>query len=271
MGAAAITPGELWTRDQLAALLAGRFSPSAIAAFLLASQRRAAQVRRARPALARQSRQWMSAGAAVWIALALAGAQPWRRRLRAGLAWWGAGAVMLDWHLGMAETPDGRPLALGPADALTLLRVWLVPVAADSPVPGVVAVGALTDVLDGMAARATEPSRLGRDLEGLADACFAAAALLGARRRGWLGPGAAVAELARLGAGFGYALLVYFGTAGAPDPRVTRAARVAAPVRVAGLLAAGRGRPGLADALVLSGCAWSVAELARAAGAARRA
>ena len=269
MSAAAVTPGELWTREQLAALLSRGFSPPAIARFLLASQRRASQVRRARPALARQARRWMAAGAAGWVALALAGVEPWRRRQRAGLAWWGAGAVMLDWHLGMVETPDGRPRPLGPADALTLLRVWLVPVAADTPAPIVVAVGALTDVLDGVVARATEPSRLGRDLEGLADACFAAAALRGARRRGWLGPGAAVAELARLGVGFGYALVVYFGTAEAPDARVIRAGRVTAPVRVAGLLAAGRGRRRLADGLVISGCALSVAELAAAAGGSR--
>lgn len=264
MSTAAITPGELWTREQLTTLLARRFSPPAIAGFLMASQRRAGEVRRARPALARQARRWMATGAAAWVALAVAGAEPWRRRLRAGLAWWGAGAAMLDWHLGMVETADGRPRPLGPADALTLLRVWLVPVAADTPAPLVVGVGAMSDVLDGVLARATEPSRLGRDLEGLADACFAAAALGGARRRGWLGRGAAVAESTRLGVGLAYALVVYFGAAEAPHARVLRAGRVTTPVRVAGMLAAGRGRRRLADVLLITGCTWSVVELARA-------
>jgi hypothetical protein len=39
---------------------------------------------------------------------------------------------MLDWHLGMFETDDGRPRRLGPADALTLSRVSLVPTVAGS-------------------------------------------------------------------------------------------------------------------------------------------
>ena len=82
---------------------------------------------------------------------------------------------MLDWHLGMVETEDGRARALGAADALTLGRVWLAPVALASPTPLVCAAGFATDALDGPLARAAEPTRAGRDLEGLADACFATA------------------------------------------------------------------------------------------------
>ena len=57
----------------------------------------------------------------------------------------------------------------------------------------------VTDALDGCIARATEPTRIGRDLEGLADWAFAAAALRGALRRDWLSRGAAAASSLRLG------------------------------------------------------------------------
>jgi phosphatidylglycerophosphate synthase len=250
-----VTEGELWARAELEHLLDRRFSPVAIAGFLDASFRRSADVRRSRPELARQSRRWMAVGAAAWLL------PPFRRRARVGLAWWALTALILDWHLGMVETPDGRPRPLSCADALTLARAWLVPVAARAPTPAVIGAAALSDVLDGALARRGEPTRAGRDLEGLVDACFGAAALLGALRRGAVAPAAVGAELARVGAGFGYALVVYFGRAGAPDPRVTRAARLTTPVRAAGLIAAGLGRRRLASALLAAGSAWSVGSL----------
>jgi len=119
----------------------------------------------------------MGAGGAAWVVLALSGAEPFRRGVRGGLAWWGATALMVDWHLGMVESEDGRPRALGPADALTLARAWLVPVAAHAPTPLVCLAAGASDVLDGHLARADEPTRIGRDLEGLVDAAFAVAAL----------------------------------------------------------------------------------------------
>ena len=122
----------------------------------------------------------------------------------------------------------------------------------------------VTDGLDGRLARASEPTRIGRDLEGLADWAFAAAALRGAVRRGWLGRAAGIGELARLGVGLGYALFVWFGSAAAPDPRVLHAARVTTPVRAGGLVAAGLGHRRLADALVAGGAAWSVVAIGRA-------
>ena len=164
---------------------------------------------------------------------------------------------MLDWHIGMFETPDGRERNLGPADAMTLTRVWLVPAVADAPAPWMCAVAFATDGLDGALARMGEPTRIGRDLEGLADWGFAAAALRGAVRQGWLGRGAGISELARLGAGLGYALAMWFGSAAAPDPRVLHAARITTPVRAGGLVAAGLGHRRAADALVAGGAAWS--------------
>src|SRR5205807_1475933 len=69
-----LTEGELWAREQLTALLAARFSPAAAGRFLLASQRRANDVRRARPKLGRQARRWMAGGGCAWAGLAVLGA-----------------------------------------------------------------------------------------------------------------------------------------------------------------------------------------------------
>jgi hypothetical protein len=263
------TEGERWAREQLERLLERRFRPSAVSAFLAASQRRANEVRARRPGLARQARRWIAAGAAAWLAMAAAGVEPFRARLRAGLCWWAATAAMLDWHLGMVETEDGRPRPLGPADALTLSRAWMAPAVLDDPRPALVALAGTSDVLDGIVARAGEPTRIGRDLEGLVDACFAAAALGGARRRGLIGGWAAAGEQARLAAGVAYAFAVWFGTAAAPDPALIRAARLTTPVRFAGLLAAGAGRRRAAGLLVAGGSLSSVAVLVRAAQVAR--
>ncbi len=135
------------------------------------------------------------------------------------------------------------------------------------PLPLVCLAAAATDTLDGPAARRAGPTRAGRDLEGLVDACFAAAALRGARRRGWLGRGPAAAELARIGAGFAYAVGVWFGRAQPPPAALLHAARWSTALRVAGLVTAGRGRRRLAGALLLAGSGLSLALLARAAAA----
>jgi hypothetical protein len=215
---------------------------------------RSARIRRERPQLARQAQTWLALGAVAHLA---------RRR---GLAWWALVALMVDWHLGMVESEDGEPRNLSGADALTLTRAWLVPLALDAPTALVCSVAAVTDVLDGRVARRVGTTRAGRDLEGLVDACFAAAALRGARRRGWLGRRAVVAELARLGVGFGYSLFVYFGRARAPAGDLLHAARATTVLRLAGLVAAGTGRRRrLADRLTLAGSATSLALLIRAA------
>jgi phosphatidylglycerophosphate synthase len=253
-----LTDGERWTREQLAALLARRFSPPAVAGFLVASQRRTNAVRRERPALGRQARAWTAAGALAWLA------PPVRRHARAGLAWWALTALMLDWHLGMVETDDGEPRPLGTADALTLARCWLVPLAAAGPSPALVALAAATDVLDGRAARATSPTRAGRDLEGLVDACFAGAALRGLVRAGRLDRAVVGAEAVRLGAGVAYGLLVYFGRAERPSERVLRAGRAATGARVGGLALGAAGHRRAGGALLAAGSLWSLVALAPA-------
>jgi hypothetical protein len=247
------TEGELWTREQLQRLRAARFRPTAVARFLLASQRRAVRVRRARPAVARREARWAVIGAAGWLALAALEVEPFRRRVRAGLGGWTVTMAMLDWHLGMLETPHGRARNLGAADAATLLRAWLIPAVSDQPSPWLCAVGFATDALDGPLARASGATRLGRDLEGLVDAAFTAAAVRGGRRNASLGRVAAGCEAVRLGVGVAGAIGVYFGGARPPDPLLLRAGRRLAPVRAAGLILAGSGRRRLGDLLVASG------------------
>ena len=107
-------------------------------------------------------------------------------------------ALMLDWHLGMLETTDGRPVALGGADGLTLARAWLVPAVAQDAAPALVIIGAVSDLADGFVARRTRTTRLGRDLEGLVDACFTTAALHSSVRAGSVSRLPAGLELARL-------------------------------------------------------------------------
>lgn len=253
-----MTDGERWARDELERLRSRHFSPAAVTAFLLASGHRAADARAARPDLARRARRWELAGLAAWALPAAAGRQPFRRWLGPGLAWWGATCVMLDWHLGMFESEDGRQRNLGAADALTLTRAWLVPVIADGMSPAALAVAGVTDALDGPVARAGSPTRAGRDLEGLVDVAVLVAALLAAARHQRLHPGVIALELGRLATGVALAIAVYFTRAQRPSATIVRAGRWTTPVRMAGLLAAGAGHRRGADALVGGGSLASI-------------
>jgi len=236
-----MTEGEVWAREALDSLRAEGVGPAAIARFLVASQRRADRNRVARPELAEQARHWTAFGAAAWLLVG---------RSARGLAWWGFTALMLDWHLGMVETESGSPRRLGPADACTLARSWLVPLAAERASPLVLAAGFASDVADGRLARTSAPTRAGRDLEGAVDVAFAAASLRGAVRAGGLSRVVAALEGARLGAGVVATTASYFGHSRRPEPR---GARATAPVRAAGLLAAGLGRRRWANVLVAAG------------------
>jgi phosphatidylglycerophosphate synthase len=265
---AVLTDGERWTREQLSALQTRRFTP-AVGRFLRESWRRSASVRRERRALARRAHRWIAIGSLAWLGLAAGGVQPYRRRLRLGLAWWSATGLMLDWHLGMVETADGRVRNLGAADVLTLTRAWLVPVALDKPTPLVCAIAAASDALDGPLARRAGSTRAGRDLEALVDACFAAAALRGAVRQNWLPPAVVGAEFLRLGAGLGYAATAYFGTARPPRTELLHAARLTTVLRAGGLVLAGTSRRRAAAALIVAGSATSIALAAAATAGCR--
>jgi phosphatidylglycerophosphate synthase len=262
-----MTDGERWTREELARLSAGGWRPQALRDFLWAAQVRANVTRGRRGALARQEASWIAIGGFAWlVAGRLPAGSSLARARRRGLIWWAACALMLDWHLGMLETPDGRAVGLGPADALTLARAWLVPAVAERADPVLVLLGGLTDVADGQVARATRCTRLGRDLEGLVDACFTGAALRGAARAGGVSLLPIASEAARLIAGTLYASTAYLVAGRAPDPAVRTSGRGAAPLRVAGLIAAGAGRRRVANRLIGAATVVAVVELLSRSG-----
>lgn len=265
-----MTAGEEWAQAELARLRARGFTPAAVAAFLAASARRSDDVRRARPALARRARRWELAGAAAWSGLALSGRQPYRRRVISGLAWWAIVSAMLEWHLGMVESEVGEPRNLGAADALTLGRAFAVPVIADDLGAAALVAAGVSDVLDGIVARATVPTRAGRDLEGLVDAAVLAGALRCAQRTERLSRAVIALELGRIGAGSAYAVAIYFARARPPSDAILRAGRLTMPLRLAGLVAAGRGWRRPADAMLAAGSVTSLLLLALSVRAGRR-
>jgi hypothetical protein len=255
----ALTDGERWTAEALGALRAERYRPSAWAWFIRDSLWRSRATRRARPRLARQARRWGAVGAAAWLASCrLARGRPTvRLRPLRGLAWWFAVWRMLDWHLGMAEGGDGRPRPhLSPADAVTLARLWLVPVAIGvrrSPrgLPAVIVLGALTDALDGALARRRGRTRLGRDLDTIADLCFLTTAGFAARAAGRLPRPGVWALGMRHAAGVALATGAAFGRARRP---AIRARPAGGALRVSGLALCAGDRPRAGTIILLAGC-----------------
>jgi phosphatidylglycerophosphate synthase len=254
-----LTDGERWTATELESLRRQGYRLSAWIAFVAHSLRRSAETRQARPALVRQARRWGALGGLAWI-VACRGRhrQPGgHAATAAGLLWWLAAWRMLDWHLGMAEGGDGIPRPrLGRADAVTMARIWLVPLLpaiAGTPrrLAFVIALGGASDWLDGALARRDGRTRLGRDLDTFADLVFVQSATCAAYRSGRLGPMAAGAVAARHGVGVGLACGAVFVRARRP---AIRARRAGALLRFGGLTlaAAGSERPG--TALLIAGC-----------------
>jgi cardiolipin synthase len=161
-----------WTRETLAELRASQFRPRAWLRFLAKSFERAAELRREHWRAHRQSLALGAGGLVVWTSVAVAG-EPALAAIGAG--WWLLTMLMLNWHLGLLERPDGSPLpSLGVANILSLGRLGLVPVL---PVlkPELLAtaliVAGVTNALDGyLARRRREETRLGFWLDGVADA-----------------------------------------------------------------------------------------------------
>ena len=234
---AAPTEGERWARELLDRLRAERFAAAAWARFLDDSLRRARAIRARRPELVRQSRRWGAAG--------LAAAVPFGP---GAVAWWALWWAMADWHLGMAETADGRPRPLGAADALTLARLWAAPVVRRHPDPRLLAAALATDLLDGPLARRAGPTRLGRDLDSTADTALLAAALRGAAERRGLDPALLRLERARLAVATAVTLRSYFGASAPAPPQRNRG--LAAVLAAAGAMLAAQGRPRLAEPLL---------------------
>jgi phosphatidylglycerophosphate synthase len=209
--------------------------------------------------MARQAATWGVGGGAAWIVACVAA----RRRtdldprLSAGLGWWLAVWRMLDWHLGMAEGGDGVPRArLSDADAVTLLRFWLVPALPatarhDTALPVVIALGGVTDWLDGALARRRGRTRLGRDLDTTADLAFVSTAAISAHRAGRLTHLGLAALGARHGAGLAISLAAVFGRSRRP---AIRARPWGGMLRIGGLLLGAAGLPRAGTVLLVMGC-----------------
>jgi phosphatidylglycerophosphate synthase len=122
----------------------------------------------------------------------------------------------------MVEGKNGeRRERLGAADALTLVRLWLVPLLASQgnraqrsgpAFAALIGSAAASDAFDGAIARRAGTTRLGRDLDMLADALVSAVAARAASRAGWLPRHAARLAVIRSSAPAAYAAGLYFGT-----------------------------------------------------------
>ena len=258
-GVPAGTGGERWARQLLADLRDDGSAPAAWIRFLRSSFERAREVRTARPDLARQSRRLGLAGLTAWIAVRGAmrvGILPPVRRRAGGLTWWAMTWCMLDWHLGMVEGPAGeRRERLSAADAVTLARFWLVPLL--SACAGrrrqflaVLAIGSASDLSDGLLARRSGPTRLGRDLDTTADIAFFTTGVAAAARSGWIDRRAPAVLATRYVVGVAFVALHYFTRAERPAPSVFPETRWTAPFLAAGLAAGAGGRRRAGTALV---------------------
>lgn len=155
---------------------------------------------------------------------------------------------MLDWHLGMVEGPDGEPRErLSAADALTLLRLWSISLLAAQrdPVTGsgptfaaLIAAAAASDALDGALARRAGTTRLGRDLDTLADGLVSAVAARTAYRAGWLPRRVARLAVIRSSVPAGYAVGIYFLTGRRSLVDSLGTSRQLAPVLLGGIAVA---------------------------------
>jgi phosphatidylglycerophosphate synthase len=211
--------GEAWTREVLAELRAGRFTPGAWSWFLARSFARAHERRAERPREHRAVVAFGAVGSVAWLSLIAVGQL---RLALAGITWWLLHMAMLDWHLGLLERPDGSRLdRIGVANLLTLTRGGLPPALlalAGAPAGLVLlllAGGA--DVADGrLARRRNEETLLGVWLDGSADTFVVGAATLGAALHALLPLWAAALVLLRLALPCALIAGVYFGRARRP-------------------------------------------------------
>ena len=182
---------ERWARELLGELRAARFTPRAWLRFLRHSFERADKRRLERRREHRQAIGLGAVGLAAWCAVALAGEVG---LAAVGAAWWGLAILMVDWHLGMLERPDGRPIrSIGASNTLSLIRLGAVPALpflGPEALAGVLLGLGATNALDGwLARRRGEVTRLGFWLDGVADTLVlgTAAVVCGADGRiaGW--------------------------------------------------------------------------------------
>jgi CDP-diacylglycerol--glycerol-3-phosphate 3-phosphatidyltransferase len=260
-----VTHGERWAHDLLAGLHSARYRPRAWIRFLAASFERARERRLLHRRAHRQTLALETAGLAAWAAVGASG----RPVLgAAGAAWWLGVTVMLDWHLGMLERPDGSPTrGLGPANTLTLARLAVVPLLPLLTPPALavalLAVGGL-DVLDGRIAGARdEVTRLGFWLDGVADGALLGTAAVVAARAGLLPWWATGLVVARYVVPWISIATIYFA-AKPPAHRRRQATLLPGFVLFAGLVLAMLAAPA-ATVLVVVGSIGTVAALATSA------
>jgi phosphatidylglycerophosphate synthase len=165
-----------WTEETLERLRADKFTPRAWTTFLVASLRRARELRTDYPRAHRTLLLLAFAGGAACLAVGLAG-QP--QLAAATAAWWLAACLMVDWHLGLLDGHD----RLGAPNTLTLLRAGMVPaIVLLGRTPAGLAlfsVAGATDVVDGLLARGLgQATRLGFWLDGSTDGLLLGAAAL---------------------------------------------------------------------------------------------
>jgi phosphatidylglycerophosphate synthase len=179
-----VTVGEAWARELLAELRARRFRPAGWHVFFARSFRRAAETRARRAAEHRRLKVLAAVGLAGWAIVAVLG-RPWLGL--GGAAWLFTMLVMVDWHLGMLEDDQGRPLpGIGVPNLLGIGRCALVPLLLGVRTPVLLALLALagaSDLIDGWVARTRRmESRLGRFLDGGVDALVLGATAIAAAR-----------------------------------------------------------------------------------------
>jgi phosphatidylglycerophosphate synthase len=247
-----VTESERWTRELLTELRTARFAPGAWRRFLARSLERAEERRRERPREHRQALALGAIGLSAWSAVALAG-EPWLAA--AGAGWWALTIVMLDWHLGMLERPDGTPLGtIGSANLVALARIGAVPaLLALSPVllSAALAAAAVLDVLDGALARTRDQvSRLGFWLDGVADALVLSTVAVLAAANGDLPAWAALLVVARFALPAAAMTVSYFIAFEPPPARLDRA-RISGAALWTGLLLAGLDGPFAAELTAL--------------------
>lgn len=230
---------------------------------------RAREQRRVRGRQHRQTLALATIGVGGWSAVVLAG----RLELAlVGAGWWLLVSLMLDWHLGLVERPDGAPLAgLGAANVLSLLRLAAVPaLPALDPRLLAAALGAAgaLDVLDGRLARArNEVTRLGFWLDGAADGVLLGTAALVLASQGRLPTWAAGIVLARFALPWLGIATVSFVRAQVPGRGDAVSGKPTGVALFSGLVLCGLGFPG-GPAFVVAGAGFGLATLA-ATGALR--
>jgi cardiolipin synthase (CMP-forming) len=257
-----VTEGEAWAEQLLRELGSRRYRPRAWTRFLATSFARARAVRQERRREHHQALLVGAVGLTAW--LAVAPFRPWLAL--AGVLWSLLVTAMLDWHLGMLEDNDGRPLhRLGLPNLLTLVRAATLPALPVVP-PALLAmllvpVG-ITDAIDGpIARRRGEETRLGAWLDGTVDTLVRSAAAAGAARHGLLPWWAAALVAGRYALSWLAVSLAYVLRAAPPSRRGLFSGKAAGLVLYSGLALAVLHLPG-ASALVAVGAAGGLATFA---------